>query len=231
MNTPADGQPAPRPRNARELAERLAAERTGKAFLLFRDGEDAQRIVALEPRRLQYTLGRDPATDIALGWDREVSRVHAELEHVAGHWVVVDEGLSRNGTYVNGQITRGRRRLRDGDCLRVGRSVLAFASSATTTAMGVTVSGNSSPVVEELTPMQRRILAVLCQPLAAAGGLAPPASNREIADAVHLSVEGVKSQLRTLCERFEISDLPQTRKRLELAERAYRAGLGARSQS
>jgi pSer/pThr/pTyr-binding forkhead associated (FHA) protein len=227
MRAPADGHEAPAPRTARELADRLAAERTGTAFLLFRNAEDAQRIVALEPQRLHYTLGRDPATDIALGWDQEVSRVHAELEYVAGQWVIVDEGLSRNGTYVNGYITRGRRRLRDGDCVRVGRSVLVFASGTAATAMGVTVSAGGSPLVEELTPMQRRILAALCRPLAAAGGLAPPASNREIADAVHLSVEGVKSQLRTLCERFEIGDLPQTRKRLELAERAYRAGLGA----
>jgi DNA-binding NarL/FixJ family response regulator len=57
--------------------------------------------------------------------------------------------------------------------------------------------------------------------------VAAPASNQEIADAVHLSVEGVKGQLRTLSARFGVADLPQNRKRLELAERAWRAGLGA----
>lgn len=81
--------------------------------------------------------------------------------------------------------------------------------------------------MDELTPTQRRILTALCRPLVQAGGLAPPASNREIAEVVHLSVEGVKAQLRTLTERFGVADLPQNRKRLELAERALRAGLGA----
>jgi hypothetical protein len=37
----------------------------------------------------------------------------------------------------------------------------------------------------------------------------------------------VKGQLRTLSERFGVADLPQNSKRLELAERALRAGLGA----
>jgi hypothetical protein len=33
--------------------------------------------------------------------------------------------------------------------------------------------------------------------------------------------------LRTLFDRFAVADLPQNRKRLELAERALQAGLGA----
>ena len=69
----------------------------------------------------------------------------------------------------------------------------------------------------QLSDQERRIL-----PLIAEGK-----TNREIADAVHLSVEGVKGQLRTLSERFGVADLPQNRKRLELAQRALRAGLGA----
>ena len=41
-------------------------------------------------------------------------------------WAVSDDGLSTNGTYCNGERVRGRRRLRDGDQLRVGRSLVAF---------------------------------------------------------------------------------------------------------
>ncbi len=220
-------QPAPRPRTARELAERLSAEREGHPFLLFRDGDEAQHIVALAPERRRFTLGRDAANDVPLPWDHEVSRAHAELELVAGQWAIADDGLSRNGTFVNGHLVHGRRRLRDGDCLRLGQTLLAF-SAPTGSDIGATVAAASAaPVVEELTPTQRRILAALCRPLVAAGGAVPPASNREIADAVHLSVEGVKGQLRTLSERFGVADLPQNRKRLELAERALRAGLGA----
>ena len=33
-------------------------------------------------------------------------------------WTVVDDGLSRNGTYVNGERIHGRRRLVDGDTPR-----------------------------------------------------------------------------------------------------------------
>ncbi len=227
MNDAAGAQPAPRPRTGRELAERLSAERAGYPFLLFRDGEDAQRIITLTAEHTRYTLGRDAANDIALQWDHEVSRAHAELELVAGQWAIADDGLSRNGTFVNGRLVHGRRRLRDGDCLRLGQTLVAFSAPVGTDIGATVAAASAAPIVEELTPTQRRILSALCRPLVVAGGPVPPASNREIADAVHLSVEGVKGQLRTLSERFGVADLPQNRKRLELAERALRAGLGA----
>lgn len=217
---------APRPRSGRELAARLAAERSGQPFVLLRDGADALRVIALSAERLRLTLGRDPANDIALEWDGEVSRVHAELEPVGGEWAIADDGLSRNGTYVNGQRVNGRRRLRDGDVVRLGRTLLSF-SAPVGPVSGATLPAQDAPALDELTPIQRRILAALCRPLADAGGVAAPASNQEIADAVHLSVEGVKGQLRTLSARFGVAELPQNRKRLELAERAWRAGLGA----
>ncbi len=215
---------SPRPRTAGELAERLVAERAGMPFLLYRDQEDRQHIVALARDRL--TLGRDRANDVVLWWDPEVSRAHAELERVAGEWVVADDGLSRNGTFVNGRLVQGRRRLENGDGVRLGGTVLLYSTPVVGT-QGLTVAARETPVPEELTPTQRRILAALCRPLVQAGGVTAPASNKEIADAVHLSIEGVKSQLRTLFERFAVADLPQNRKRLELAERALRAGLGA----
>ncbi len=217
---------SPRPRTAGELAERLVAERAGVPFLLYRDHEDRQQIVALASERGRLTLGRDRANDVALWWDPEVSRAHAELERVAGEWVVADDGLSRNGTFVNGRLVQGRRRLQDGDGVRLGGTVLLFSTPVEGT-QGLTMPAREAPVPEELTPTQRRILAALCQPLVQAGGLTAPASNKEIAHAVHLSIEGVKSQLRTLFDRFAVNDLPQNRKRLELAERALRAGLGA----
>jgi hypothetical protein len=219
-------EPGPRPRTGRELAARLAAERTGHSFLLLRDAEDALHVVELSPERSRLTLGRDQANDIALEWDGEISRAHAELERLGGEWAITDDGLSRNGTYVNGQRVHGRRRLRDGDCVRLGRSLLTFCAPVGPVS-GATVPAADGPVVGDLSPVQRRILAALCRPLVAAGGVAAPASNQEIADAVHLSVEGVKGQLRTLSARFGVADLPQNRKRLELAERAWRAGLGA----
>lgn len=217
----------PHPRTARELAARLAAERQGDPFLLFRDAEDELRVVMLEPERKRLTVGRDLANDLSLPWDQEVSRAHAELELIAGQWAVADDGLSRNGTFVNGRPAVGRRRLRDGDCVRLGRTVLLYREPAASAFDATVAAASAVPLEDEFTAMQRRILRALCRPLADAGGIAPPASNREIADQVHLSVEGVKAQLRTLADRFGVADLPQNSKRLELAQRALRAGLGA----
>jgi hypothetical protein len=48
------------------------------------------------------------------------------LTEVGGHWVVTDDGLSRNGTFLNGDPVAGRRRLQDGGLLEVGDTPLAF---------------------------------------------------------------------------------------------------------
>ena len=55
---------------------------------------------------------------------------------MGGDWVVCDDGLSHNGTFVNGERVRGRRRLRDGDVIAVGatRSRCSTRPSAPSTA-------------------------------------------------------------------------------------------------
>ena len=72
------------------------------------------------------TLGRSPECDVSLPWDREVSRLHAELAHVGDQWVLVDDGLSSNGTFLGDERISGRRRLADGDVFRVGATAIAF---------------------------------------------------------------------------------------------------------
>ena len=49
--------------------------------------------------------------------------MHALLERLHEEWSAVDDGGSRNGSFVNGERVDGRRRLRDGDVLRVGEDV------------------------------------------------------------------------------------------------------------
>ena len=56
--------------------------------------------------------------------------MHAELEPTGGEWTLVDDGLSRNGSYVNGERVTGRRRLRDRDMLRFGRTVVLYRAPA-----------------------------------------------------------------------------------------------------
>ena len=109
-----------------ELKAQIEAEREGTPFLVFRDGDGAQQIVPLSPARERITLGRIDVTDVPLTWDTSVSRVHAELVRVAGDWTVADDGLSRYGSYVNGQRLTGRRRLDDGDRIQLGEVVLVY---------------------------------------------------------------------------------------------------------
>jgi len=90
------------PATPAELQERLAATRRGMAFVVLRDAQDAQRLVGLDPTRAPLTVGRGTGADVCLEWDAEVSRVHAELVRVGEDWAVVDDGLSRNGSLVNG---------------------------------------------------------------------------------------------------------------------------------
>jgi hypothetical protein len=98
-----------------ELRERIAAEQRGHAFLLYRDAQERQVIFDLDDTGARIAIGRRGANAVALPWDPEVSRVHATLEHVGGDWLICDQGLSHNGTWVNGQRVHGRRRLRGGD--------------------------------------------------------------------------------------------------------------------
>ena len=52
--------------------------------------------------------------------------IHAEVVRLGRRWLIVDEGISRNGTFVNEKRLSGRWRLRHGDAVRVGRTTLAF---------------------------------------------------------------------------------------------------------
>ncbi len=212
--------PLPTPR---ELQRRIAAERHGRPFLLYRleDGSEGLFTLTDDPRPV--TVGRGEACDIRLMLDPEVSRLHAELERLGDTWVVSDDGLSRNGTFVNGERIVGRQRLTNGDVLRCGDSLLTFRDPA-----GVSYDSTrptSERPAAELTDSQRRVLVALCRPLRDGGPFAMPAGNKEIAEELVLTVGAVKGHLRTLFEKLGVEDLPQNRKRLRLVERAVETGL------
>jgi DNA-binding NarL/FixJ family response regulator len=134
----------------------------------------------------------------------------------------VDDGLSTNGTYVNGQRISGRQRLRDGDRVRVGRTILAY-KAAQEAGTQRTVAAASPPSLE-LTDTQRRVLIALCRPYRD-GSFATPATNQDVAAEVFLSVDAVKMHLRTLFAKFELGELPQNQKRAKLAENALQFGV------
>lgn len=200
----------------------LDAERRGAPFLAHRDGIGDLRIVPLDARE-RFAIGRIAGNDLVLDWDPQVSRSHAQLERIGSDWALIDDGLSRNGSHVNGERIAGRRRLADGDVVRIGQTTVVYRAPGL--GNDSTVAAHPLPEVR-LTDAERRVLVAMCAPLADAGGAAPvPATNREIAAALNLSTDGVKSHVRTLFAKLGVGDLPQYRKRTELARRALDHGV------
>ena len=203
-----------------ELKAVLEAERRGVPFLEYRDGDDAQRIVELRPERERLSVGRLAGCELALGWDSEVSRAHALLERVGGAWTIEDRGSS-NGTLVNAVRITGPHVLHDGDVVRVGRTQLVFHAAADDDLRRTTPALDRA--MPSPTESQRKVLLELCRPALERGGGA--ASNREIAAALFVSVETVKTHMRALFEAFDVGDVPQYHKRTELVRRALETGL------
>jgi pSer/pThr/pTyr-binding forkhead associated (FHA) protein len=207
-----------------ELRERLELERRGTAFLAWRDPSGRQCLAALDEAKARFTIGRGPDNDIALTWDSRASRVHAIVERAGGEWLVVDDGISQNGTWIGELRISGHRRLGHRDVLRIGDTLVAFSDPGHA-ASAATSRGHDLRGVVALTAMQRAVLVALCRPFANGAAFATPATNQEIGTELHLTVEAVKTHLRTLFRKFAIADVPQNQKRLQLAEAALKAGL------
>jgi pSer/pThr/pTyr-binding forkhead associated (FHA) protein len=212
----------PRAATAAELKAHIEAERAGLPFLVFRDGDAQHVIFVLAEPGGGIALGRSASADVALTWDDEVSRVHAELRRIGEEWALIDEGLSRNGSFVNGTVVRGRRRLHDGDTLRLGNTALLFRDPTEAETRSTAPSGKEAMVT--LTDAQRRVLIALCRPFKDSTSFVTPATNDQIGSELFLSVDAVKKHMRALFEKFGVEDLPQYEKRSRLVERAFAGG-------
>jgi pSer/pThr/pTyr-binding forkhead associated (FHA) protein len=209
---------------ASELKAQIEAERVGAPFLVYRDGEGVQHLFVLTDGVERVTVGRAASADIWLDWDSEVSRVHAELGRIGGGWTVSDDGLSRNGTHVNGERLIGRRLLGDGDVLRFGQTSTVFRQPLVAE---VTETEVASEMLDRasLSDAQRRVLVALCRPFKDTAGYVTPATNAQIADELFLSVDAVKTHMRSLFAKFGVEDLPQNQKRVRLVELALKSGI------
>jgi FHA domain-containing protein len=207
-----------------DLEARREAEKRGEPFLLLRDDQGAQRIVGLDERAGSVTVGRRLEADIALPWDPEVSRLHAELEYKAGEWTLSDDGYSQNGTYVNGLRIYGRRRLMDGDLLRIGQTSIAFCDPGLS-GLGVTLAPGELGIAPKFSEQQQRILRALCRPLMGDGDGLKPASDADVAAATGVPEDVVTTELDHLGRAFGLQDMPAADRRAEIALLALRSGL------
>jgi pSer/pThr/pTyr-binding forkhead associated (FHA) protein len=207
-----------------DLEARREAEKLGSPFLLLRDDHGAQRIIELDERAGSVTVGRRHEADLPLAWDPEVSRLHAELEYKAGEWTLCDDGFSQNGTYVNGLRIHGRRRLTDGDLVRIGQTAIAFCDPSNS-GLGVTLASGELGVAPKFSEQQQRILRGLCRPLLGDGEGVNPASDGEIAAETGIPEEIVTTELDHLGRSFGLMDMPAPDRRAEIALLALRSGL------
>ena len=210
-------------RSVTELKARIDAERAGQPFLLYRGADDEQQLFSFAPGLTHVSVGRRRSADLALDWDEQVSRLHARFERIDDDWTVVDDGLSTNGTFVNGERLSGRRRLMDGDSVRFGLTTMTFRTAWEDEQ--ATAVARDLPDVLDLSPGQRRVLIALCRPYKYGSSFASPATNQQVAEELVLSIDAVKTHLRALFAKFGIEHLPQNQKRIRLVERAFYHGL------
>src|SRR3954451_3624088 len=179
--------------------------------------EDSGAVVPLRPD--VTTVGRGRGVDVRLE-DPSVSRLHAEIVRRGPYVYVVDMGLSRNGTRVNGRPI-ARRILEDGD-------VVSFGTARCR--MGGIPREEVDPDVElrraaapELTRREVDVLTSLCRPALSDEAFVAPATAREIAGDLVVTEAAVKQHLLRLYQKFRIPE--GTNRRTKLANEVVALGL------
>jgi DNA-binding CsgD family transcriptional regulator len=204
-----------------DLRAVLALEHAGTPFLRWRTAAGEQQLYPLPGGHERVEIGRGTECHVSLAWDGKVSRAHAYLERIGGQWAVVDDQISVNGSFVNGTRVVGHHRLKDRD--RFGETYVEYRDPCVDDRES-TERETDRPGAMPVSPTQRQVLIALCRPVNDSIG-ALPATNRQIADEVHLSVHAVKAHLRILFERFSLTELPQNEKRARLAHAVLASGV------
>ncbi|WP_245930534.1 FHA domain-containing protein [Allonocardiopsis opalescens] len=165
------------------------------------------------------TVGRGRGVDIRLT-DPSVSLLHAELVRRGPYLYVVDLGLSKNGTRVNGRPV-ARRVLEDDDVVSFG---------AARCRMGGLPREELSPETEmrratapELTRRELDVLTSLCRPALSDEAFVSPATARDIAEDLVVTEAAVKQHLLRLYQKFRVPE--GTNRRTRLANEIVALGL------
>jgi hypothetical protein len=170
--------------------------------------EDSGEVISL--RGEVTTVGRGRGVDIHLD-DPSVSRLHAELIRRGPYVYVVDLGLSRNGTRVNGRPV-ARRVLDEGDVLSFGAARCRIAGlPREDLAEEAELRRAAAP---ELTRRELDVLTSLCRPALSDEAFAMPATAHEIAVDLVVTEAAVKQHLLRLYGKFRVPEGPNRRTRL-----------------
>src|SRR4029079_3838957 len=122
--------------------------------------------------------------------------------------MIVGDGWSQNGTWVNGLRLAGRRRLADGDLVKVGRTILGFHSPSQTGPGPTMVQGELS-ATPRFSEQQQRILRALCRPLFSDGDGFHPSSDLEVSDETGIDVGVVTQELDLLARLCALEHMPR----------------------
>jgi pSer/pThr/pTyr-binding forkhead associated (FHA) protein len=191
------------------------------AFLVFPNG-------AQYPLTDDVRVGRDPSNELVLG-TKSVSREHAVVTSINGRWFVEDRG-SYNGTRVNGERIRpgAPLRLRDSDRVTIGPLTIVFHSPSLAADEDNTESLDEpvDPLARPLSPLQRRIVGLLCGRWLEQGERGPLPTNEEIAAALGTpgATDTVKAALRRAYGKAGLSGVPAHEKRRMLCRIARQRG-------
>ncbi len=161
-------------------------------------------------RDVVTTVGRGQGVDIHLD-DPSVSRLHAELVRRGPYVYVVDLGLSRNGTRVNGRPI-ARRVLDEGDVLSFGTARCRIGGIQQEEITAEAELRRSA--VPELTRRELDVLTSLCQPALSDEAFATPATAHDIAADLVVTEAAVKQHLLRLYQKFRVPEGPNRRTRL-----------------
>ena len=179
--------------------------------------EDSGEVVSLTGE--VTTVGRGQGVDVRLN-DPSVSRLHAEIVRRGPYIYVVDLGLSRNGTRVNGRPV-ARRVLEDGDVVAFGAARCRVGGLPREDLPAE--AELRRPAVPDLTRRELDVLASLCRPALSDDAFVAPATAREIAADLVVTEAAVKQHLLRLYQKFRISG--GLNRRIRLANEVVALGL------
>lgn len=219
MGDPILGPPdSTAPRATHEFRLEEAARNQGHAHVRYRDAQTFHAVVLIPASSAIY-VGRDEECAIRIQNDERVSRRHARLIFGAGLWSIED-GPSRNGTFVGVRRIVGEEILSDRSTFIVGRTMVSFHLPKSR--VTATVVADSSTRLLEPTPTQHKVLVELVRPFLKDRGEVPLApTNAAIAEMLGYQIGTIRDAISDLYHQAGLRR-GETNQRVALVRMALR---------